>query len=118
MNWMILVFGVFANAFASVLIKLAVTPPRAPPSLDNIMSVITNWHLISGLLMYGIAFLLYIIALSKFPLNVAHPILTIGAVAIVTLLSFIIFKEPLEWTRLAGIILVIVGALLIMMTAS
>lgn len=117
MNWIILVLGVSTNAFASVLIKLAVTPPREQPSLDNITSIITNWYLISGLTMYGAAFLFYIIALSKFPLNVAHPILTTGAVAMVALLSLIVFKEPLEWTTLAGIILVVIGALLIMMRA-
>jgi multidrug transporter EmrE-like cation transporter len=61
--------------------------------------------------------LLYAAALARLPLNVAHPILTAGAVATVTLLSVLIFNEPLHATRLVGIALVIVGVVLITLRA-
>lgn len=113
MHWLILVLGVCANAFASVLIKVAVTEPRKFPSLSDLMSALTNWPFWLGLFLYGAAFLLYAAALAKFPLNVAHPILTTGAVAMVALLSVVMFKEPVYWTTALGIVLVIIGVALI-----
>ena len=113
MNWLILVLGVCSNAFASVLIKVAVTEPRKFPSPSDPMSALTNWPFWLGMFLYGAAFLLYAAALAKFSLNVAHPVLTTGAVAMVTLLSVVIFKEPLYWTNALGIVLVIIGVILI-----
>jgi small multidrug resistance pump len=113
MKWMILLAGVMANASASVLIKLAMTPPRRFPSLDAPWSLFTNFPFLAGLALYGVAFLLYAAALARLPLNVAHPILTAGAVATVSLMSLIIFRESFHWTTLAGIVCVVVGVALI-----
>ena len=113
MHWLILVLGVFSNAFASVLIKVAVTEPRKFPSFTDPMSAPTNWPFWLGLFLYGAAFLLYAAALAKFPLHIAHPILTTGAVAMVALVSLFIFKEPFYWTTALGIVLVIMGVALI-----
>lgn len=66
-----------------------------------------------GLGLYGVAFLLYAAALARLPLNVAHPVLTTGAVAAVAVLSVLLFKEPFHWTTGAGIVLVIAGVALI-----
>ncbi len=113
MHWLILVLGVCANAFASVLIKVAVTEPRRFPGLTDPMSALTNWPFWLGLVLYGAALFLYAAALAKFPLNVAHPVLTTGAVAMVALLSVVMFKEPIYWTTALGIVLVIIGVALI-----
>lgn len=113
MSWLILVFGILANALASILIKVAVMPPRASPSLKNIEQILTNWPLWLGLTLYGTAFLLYTAALAKFPLNIAHPVLTTGSVALVALLSAFIFKETFSWSMIIGITLVMLGVLLI-----
>jgi multidrug transporter EmrE-like cation transporter len=113
MKWVILLMGIAANASASVLIKLAMLPPRKFPSLADPMAALSNWPFWLGLGLYGGAFLLYAAALARFPLNVAHPILTSGAVATVAVLSAIIFKEPFHWMTVAGIFLVIAGVFLI-----
>ncbi len=113
MKWLILVLGIAANASASVLVKMAMTPPRQFPSLSNPMVALSNWPFWSGLALYGAAFLLYAAALACLPLNVAHPVLTSGAIATVALLSMLIFREPFYWTTVSGIILVIAGVALI-----
>lgn len=113
MKWLILVMGVAANSSASVLIKMAMMPPRKLPSLNDPMSVLTNWPLCLGVALYGGAFLLYAAALGRLPLNVAHPILTSGAVATVALFSIIFFKEPFHWSTGAGILMIIGGVALI-----
>lgn len=113
MKWLILVLGILSNASASVLIKLAITPPRRLPSLLEPWELLRNWPFWLGLFLYGSAFLLYTAALSRLPLNVAHPVLTAGAIATVAIFSLIIFKEPFSWTTGAGIILIILGVILL-----
>lgn len=113
MNWLILVLGIAANASASVLIKMAMMPPRKFPTLNAPLEALTNWPFWLGLGLYGGAFLLYAAALERLPLNVAHPVLTSGAVATVAIFSVLIFHEPFHWTTGAGIFLVIAGVVLI-----
>jgi multidrug transporter EmrE-like cation transporter len=113
MQWLILVLGIAANASASILVKLAMLPPRKFPSLADPLAALSNWPFWLGLALYGGAFLLYAAALAKLPLNVAHPVLTSGAIAIVALFSVLIFREPFYWTTGAGILLVIAGVALI-----
>lgn len=113
MKWLILVLGIAANASASVLVKIAITPPRSFPSWRDPWGALWNWPLWLGVAFYAIAFLLYAAALARLPLNVAHPILTSGAVASVALLSVVLFREPFYWTTGAGIALVIAGVVLI-----
>jgi multidrug transporter EmrE-like cation transporter len=112
-KWLILLVGILSNASASVLVKMAMMPPRKFPSLNDPLSALSNWPFWLGLGLYGGAFLLYAAALVRLPLNVAHPVLTAGAVAAVALSSVLIFREPFHWTTGAGIVLVIVGVALI-----
>ncbi|HBV39515.1 MAG TPA: multidrug transporter [Erwinia sp.] len=113
MKWIIIFFGIAVNSSASVLIKMAMMPPRKIPSLSEPVAALYNWPFWLGLALYGLAFILYAAALAFLPLNVAHPVLTSGAVACVALLSFLIFREPFYWTTALGIALVMVGVVLI-----
>ena len=113
MKWLILALGIASNASASVLVKMAMTPPRRFPSLATPMQALSNWPFWLGLALYGAAFLLYAAALARLPLNVAHPVLTAGAVATVALMSVLVFREPFHWTTVAGIVLVMAGVALI-----
>lgn len=113
MKWLILILGIAANASASVLVKFAMMPPRKFPTLSDPMAALSNWPFWLGLGLYGAAFLLYAAALARLPLNVAHPVLTSGAVATVALCSLLIFREPFHWTTIAGILLVVAGVALI-----
>lgn len=117
MKWLILISGIASNACASVLIKLAMLAPRKFPSLQDPMAALTNWPFWLGLAMYGGAFLLYAAALSRLPLNIAHPVLTSGAIATVALSSVLVFQEPFQWTTGVGIGLIIAGVALLTMHA-
>ena len=113
MKWLILVLGIASNATASVMVKMAMIAPRKFPSPKDPLAALSNWPFWLGLLLYGGAFLLYAAALARLPLNVAHPVLTSGAVATVAMFSIVIFKEPFYWTTALGILLVILGVALI-----
>lgn len=118
MKWLILILGITSNASASVLVKMAMMPPRKFPTLSDPLSALSNWPFWLGLMLYGMAFLLYAAALARLPMNIAHPVLTSGAIATVALCSMLIFREPYHWTTGAGIILVIAGVALITAHAS
>lgn len=113
MKWLILILGVLSNASASVLIKIAMTPPRKFPSLEAPLEALSNWPLWLGIVLYGAAFLLYAAALARLPMNVAHPLLTAGSIAAVALASALIIREPFYWNTVMGILLVIAGVALI-----
>jgi multidrug transporter EmrE-like cation transporter len=113
MKWLILILGIVSNASASVLVKMSMMPPRKFPSLNDPMAALSNWPFWFGLGLYGAAFLLYAAALARLPLNVAHPILTAGAVATVALSSIVILREPFHWTTGAGVVLIITGVVMI-----
>jgi multidrug transporter EmrE-like cation transporter len=113
MKWLILALGIITNASASVLVKLAMMPPRRFPSWSNPIAALSNWPFWLGLGLYGAAFLLYAAALARLPLHIAHPVLTTGAVAMVALFSIWIFGETFHWTTAVGILLVVGGVVLI-----
>lgn len=46
MKWLILLLGVLSNASASVLVKVAMQPPRRFPSLADPMAALSNLSLI------------------------------------------------------------------------
>ncbi|WP_135380527.1 DMT family transporter [Vibrio tasmaniensis] len=109
MKWLVLIMGVLSNASASVLIKVAMTNTSAPIQLSKPLSIIGNIPLISGLSLYGLAFILYAVSLTYLPLNVAHPTLTSGSIALVAIASVSFFGESLTAINIAGIILITLG---------
>lgn len=112
MKWVILILGIASNASASVLIKMAMMPPRVFPTFSNLFQFwkigLFAW---SGTVRVRIFTLLSIFDTA--PLNIAHPILTSGAVATVALFSVLIFGEPFHWTTGIGIIFVLTGVIMI-----
>ena len=89
-------------------------PPRKLPSFSTPVSEwIGNWTFWVGIVTYGIAFLLYVYALSLFPASVAYPIITAGAIAVVTAVAGLVLGETLSALTIAGIIVVMGGVLMI-----
>jgi len=113
LKWLVLLLGILANSGASVLVKFAMVPPRQFPSLSNPGALLTNWPFWAGLVLYGVAFLLYAAALARLPLNVAQPVLTSGAIGLVTLCSILLFHETIHLTTVVGLLLIIVGVVLL-----
>ncbi|MFN6338015.1 MAG: multidrug transporter [Cyanobacteriota bacterium] len=114
MKWLVLLLGIASNASASVLIKIGLLPPYQLPSGRHPLAILTNWPLLVGLALYGSAFVLYVLALRYFPLNVAHPTLTSGAIAAVAVLSVLILGESLRPVMVLGLGFMILGVVLLM----
>lgn len=114
MKWFVLALGVLLNAGASLLMKVSSMPPRKLPSFSIPASAwVGNWTLWLGIVAYGLAFVLYVYALSLFPATVAHPVITAGAIAIVATIAGLVLGEPLSALTIAGIIVIMGGVLMI-----
>lgn len=112
-KWLILILGILSSASASVLIKIAATPPNVLPSLRDPLPGLGNLALWFGIVLYGVAFFLYLASLSRFPLIVAQPILTGGAIALVALAAVFVFGEPATRTSVGGVCFIIAGIVLL-----
>jgi len=112
MKWLLIVFGIAANAGASVLVKLASQAPAAAPG-SSPLRLLLNPLLIAAVASYGLAFVLYSVSLTKFPLNVAHPVTTAGAIVAVGLTSLYGFREPMPAATMLGYGLLLAGILFI-----
>jgi small multidrug resistance pump len=113
MKYFIIIFGIISNALASVLIKYATMAPRSFPSLNEPLQALRNWPFWMGIFFYGLAFIFYGMSLARFPLNVAHPLLTAGAITVVSLFSLLVFKEPFNWSTVLGIIFILIGVVFV-----
>lgn len=111
-TFLLVIFGILSNASASVLIKYAMLPERKV-SIHEPLSILLNFPLWLGLFLYGMAFVLYALTLQRLPLNVTHPVLTCGAIALVAVFSALIFHESFSIVKFTGILLVIVGVIFI-----
>jgi drug/metabolite transporter (DMT)-like permease len=78
----------------------------------DFISIITNWPLVIGLVLYGLGAGLVIIALRGGEVTVLYPIITSSYIW-VTIASSYIFHEIVSKTRWFGVIMIIVGILMI-----
>jgi small multidrug resistance pump len=117
MNLLILAMGVLSNAAASLLIKVATRAPYPPLKVTEPLVWLSNGPLWAGLGCFGLAFGFYVLALQRLPLHVAHPIMTCGAVVVVTCMAALYFKEAIPPLALVGIGLILVGVVLLQSSA-
>jgi multidrug transporter EmrE-like cation transporter len=88
----------------------------APGDFSDPIRIASNWRLLIALGFYGLAFLFYAAAVSRLPLNVAHPVSTAGAIVLVGLASAIIFREPFSVGTGLGYALVFAGIAVLAMS--
>lgn len=113
-KWLILAVGIVFNALANVLIKAGSNQIAVKNmlSLKNIFLII-NPYLVGGIGSFAIALAAYSLALSKFKLSVAYPIMTSLGFIIVVIASKYLFGEEFNILKMVGIITTIIGVILI-----
>jgi len=120
MTWVafgFLITGVLLNAGAQLLLKAG----------TNVLGVITlsrdNWldqfgrmavepHLLGGILCYGVSVIVWIIGLSRVPVSIAYPMLSLGYV-VNAIAAHYLFGESVTIARWLGIGFIIVGVWLV-----
>jgi drug/metabolite transporter (DMT)-like permease len=87
-----------------------------PFNLKGILATFTNKAILLGLFLYFISFLLYLFALHEAPIiSFVYPIFA-STFIFVLLLSKYYLHEPIGWYRLAGMLLIFVGIVVVSLT--
>ena len=95
------------NTCSNILIKIGAG------KVDGInLKLLTNWFLIFGLSLFGLGFVLWVFILNKVQLSVAAPIMSLAYVFIM-IASYVLFKEPITGVKIAGVISILFGVVLI-----
>ena len=112
-----LIVGVLLNAAAQLLLKAGTN------SLGVITLTRDNWvgefgrmavepHFIAGAACYGVSLVVWILGLSRVPVSIAYPLLSVGYV-INAIAAYYLLGEALTVARWTGIGFIIVGVWLV-----
>lgn len=78
----------------------------------DIKLLLTNYHLILGVLIYGVSTILYIYALNKEQLSIIYPIVATSYIW-TTVFSKILLKESIGAASVIGVFFILLGVTLI-----
>lgn len=117
-TWILLLGGVALNAAAQLLLKSA-TRASGVLVADN---GAVSWHATTqllgapplwvGLCCYGVSLVLWLGALSRVPVSIAYPMLSIGYI-VNAFGAALLFGEALSGAKLAGIALIVLGVMIL-----
>ena len=109
--------GVLLNAAAQLFLKAGTNRiGEFAFSMDNIvpigMRVAASPPILAGLACYGVSVIVWIMALSRVPVSVAYPLLSIGYI-VNAIAAWYLFGESLGAQKLVGIAFIIAGVWLV-----
>jgi multidrug transporter EmrE-like cation transporter len=99
--------SVALSAGAQMLMKYGMTGPRPTGWVALALSALNPW-VIAGLACYGLSAVLWLSVLSRMPLSQAYPLVAL-AIALVVILSWLIFREQIPLARACGVGLIVAG---------
>lgn len=112
----LILFGSIAmSVCGQILLKTGIgslapfSPAHASKFLGQAISSPWVWL---GLVVYAASATLWLVVLSRFPLSVAYPVLSIGYVAVI-FLSYLIFGEAMSTSKVIAAVLIIAGVALL-----
>ena len=109
--------GVMLNATAQILMKAGTNAVgHFEFSIDNILPIglklATEWHIIAALFCYAISVVVWILALSRVPVSIAFPMLSMAYV-VNALAAWYLLGEAFNPTKLIGMAIIILGVVII-----
>lgn len=112
--------GVLLNAFAQSLLKLGANrlgpePFAGIPLWEMAFKVLIQWPYLLGFTFYGVSLVVWILALTRVPVTIAYPMLSIGYI-INALVARFWLGESLSTGGWLGIALICAGVALIART--
>ena len=97
---LILFFAVLSEVIATTSLKFSEGFTKLVPSIIVVMG-------------YGLSFYLLSMTLKVMPIGIAYALWSGIGITLTVLLGKIIWNEALDWARITGIILIIIGILVI-----
>ncbi len=116
-SFSLILTGVLLNAAAQLLLKAGTNRIGTfEYSLANVIPIgkviALQPHILGGLACYGISVVVWIMALSRVPVSMAYPMLSIGYV-VNAVAAWYLFGESLAAQKLIGIAFICVGVWLV-----
>ena len=113
----LLITGVLLNAGAQLLLKagtnaLGVITLSRDTWPDTLLAMATQTHFVLGAACYVLSLFVWILGLSRVPVSVAYPLLSIGYI-VNAIAAHYLFGEDVTTTRWLGIGFIVVGVWLV-----
>jgi multidrug transporter EmrE-like cation transporter len=112
-----LITGVLLNAAAQLLLKagtnvLGVITLTGDDWLPTLARMATQGHFVLGATLYGVSLIVWIMGLSRVPVSIAYPMLSLGYV-VNAIAAHYLFGEAVTVVRWTGIGLIVLGVWLV-----
>jgi multidrug transporter EmrE-like cation transporter len=98
--------GVLLNAAAQLLLKAGTNAMPLGPRLA------LEPHILGGLACYAVSVVVWVAALSRVPVSIAYPMLSIGYI-VNAVAAWYLFGETLSTMKLAGIGVIVAGVFMV-----
>lgn len=105
-HFLALFAAIVVSASGQLLLKAGAAGPGS--FLDQLL----RWQTMVGLACYGLASMLYIVALRAIPMSVALPS-TALSYAVIAFLGFLVWDEPVSWQHLTALGLICSGVVML-----
>ena len=99
LNYVALFSGILIGAAGQLLLKTGAV--RAGDAASQLIDGFT----LMGLLAYGAAAILYIIAIRRIPLSIAYPTVSLGY-GVVVIAAHYLWDEHIGWSQIIGMMLI------------
>jgi drug/metabolite transporter (DMT)-like permease len=115
--WVSAVVSVFLSAVGQYLMKTGMSRAAVRTALNQGLitgaaRVATELHVLGGVACYGVSMAIWLICLSRMPLTVAYPLVSLSLVIVIGL-SVFLGGERINLVQSVGIMLIIAGVLLV-----
>ncbi len=115
MNYLIMAISISLAIAGQMLMKRGMMAFGTFPVsqlLTKVIPMFLNPWVFVGLFCFGLSSVFWLVVLSRLPLSLVYPMVSIGYI-IVALLSIVFFQETISLIRWAGIIVIVLGVFLI-----
>ena len=110
-SYALLIFAISLGVFGQLFLKHGMSK-RPGFKINDIFSLIRDYSVLFGFVLYGISTLLYLRVLANLDLSLAYPTVGLSYVFIV-ILSQIFFKERVSSTRWFAIVIICTGVAIV-----
>lgn len=116
-SFALILVGVLLNAAAQLLLKSGTTRIGSFEfSLENAlpvgMKLLSQWPILAGVTCYVVSVVVWVMALSRVPVSIAYPMLSIGYI-VNAFAAYWLFGESLSAQKLVGIGVIVIGVWLV-----
>lgn len=113
---MLVLAGTIVSATAQLLLKAGTNALSSSGKYVDVgtwvVRAATQPFILLGICCYVISMAIWVLVLSRLPVSVAYPLLSLGYI-VTALFGYLLFGEQLGWAKITGILVIILGVFLL-----